>query len=325
MLRVAVIGVSHWHAREYIRALQICEAKIVAVADADVAVSRQWGETLGCPAYASDEALLCAIRPDLIYALAKHSEMTALASRLVEVGIPFVMEKPMGLRWEGLVPVVERARNKGVWAGVDFVARTQALARRLLELRQSGELGQVTAYSYRLLAGDPHRYAEWGVPWMLDPAQAGAGTLYNFGGHVFDLFLRLTGEPIQNLDCWLSNRLHGLDIPDYAQIRARTASGAVGDMVVGYVCPGAGYDRYFALGTDRLWVSSPFLGSGTIHWRDGRVTEIAPTPESEDWALTYTRETLRRFQAGEPPVAPIAEMLPVLRAINEAEASARGS
>ncbi len=111
MLRVAIIGVSHWHAREYIRALQRCEAKIVAVSDADLAVARQVGETLGCPAYASDADLLSAARPDLIYALARHSDMTALVGRLVEAGIPFAMEKPMGLRWEKLVPVVERARN----------------------------------------------------------------------------------------------------------------------------------------------------------------------------------------------------------------------
>ena len=326
MIQVAVMGVSHWHAEGYIRALRACGAKIAAVSDAgttfqhSISVARRWGETLGCPAHPSADALLAAGRPDLVFALARHCDMTALAAQLVEENQPFVMEKPMGLRWRELAPVADRAMQKGLWAGVDFVARTLGLVRRLLELRDEGELGAVTAYTYRLLAGDPARYREMGVPWMLDPAQAGGGPLYNFGSHVFDLFLRFTGEPIQDLRCWLSHRLHHLPIEDYALISARTPSGAVGDMVVGYTCPGAGYDRYFALSTDRLWVSSPNLGSGTIHWRDGRTSEVPATPESEDFFLTYTRATLRRFQAGEPPVAAISEMVPVLRAINEAQA-----
>jgi len=324
MIRVAVMGVSHWHAEGYIGALRACGARVAAVSDDNIAAARQWGETIGCPAYPSAEALLTAERPDLVFALARHCDMTALAARLVEASQPFVMEKPMGLRWQELAPVAKRVKARKLWAGVDFVARTLGLVRRLLELREGGELGAVTAYTYRLLAGDPQRYHDMGVPWMLDPAQAGGGPLYNFGPHVFDLFLRFTEEPIQDLHCWMSRRLHHLPIEDYAHISARTPAGAVGDMTVGYVCPGTGYDRYFALSTDRLWVSSPNLGSGTIHWRDGRTTEVPAGPESEDFFLTYTRETLRRFQAGEPPVATISEMVPVLQAINEAQALGEG-
>jgi len=320
---VAVVGVNHWHSEGYIQALQKCGARIVAVSDDDHPdVARRWGVALGCKAYPSAAALLSDVRPDLIYGLARHCAMTALASALVDVGVPFVMEKPMGLRWQELVPVVERAQAKGLWAGVDFVVRTLGLVARLLELRRTGELGTMTAYTYRLLAGTPERYAAMNVGWMLDPAQAGGGALYNFGSHVFDLFLLLSDEPIAHTDAWLSHRLFHLEIEDYALLAARTPSGAIGNMVVGYVCPGTAYDRYFALCTDRLWVSSPLLGSGTIHWRDGRTETVPPTPEGEDFFLTYTRETLRRFCAGEPPVAPIADMIPVLRAINEAHAGA---
>jgi len=319
MIRVAVVGVSHWHAEGYIRALCTCGAKVTAVSDDNIEVARRWGETLGCPAYPSAEALLAAGRPDLVFALARHCDMTALAAKLVEENQPFVMEKPMGLRWKELALVAARAAARKLWAGVDFVARTLGLVRHLLELRDSGELGIVATYTYRLLAGEPQRYRDMGVPWMLDPAQAGGGPLYNFGPHVFDLFLRLTGEPIQKLHCWMSHRLHRLPIEDYAHISVRTPSGVVGDMTVGYVCPGSAYDHYFALSTDRLWVSSPNLGSGTVYWRDGRTSEVPAGPESEDFFLTYTRETLRRFQAGEPPAATISEMVPVLRAINEAQ------
>ncbi len=317
------MGVNHWHSEGYIRALQKCDACIVAVSDDDhPEVAQRWGATLGCKAYPSSSALLSDARPDLIYALARHCAMTALTSTLVDAGVPFVMEKPMGLRWQELVPVVERAQAKGLWAGVDFVARTLGLVARLLELRRSGELGTVTAYTYRLLAGTPERYETMNVGWMLDPKQSGGGALYNFGSHVFDLFLSLSGEPIAHADAWLSYRLFGLEIEDYALVAARTPSGAIGNMVVGYICPGTAYDRYFALCTDRLWVSSPLLGSGTIHWRSGCTEVIAPTADGEDFFLTYTRETLRRFRAGEPPVAPIADMIPVLRAINEAHAGA---
>jgi len=322
MIRVAILGISHWHAEGYIRALQAFDAEFVGVSDAEAAAARRWGVELGCPAYAPSEALLAEVRPDLIFAFAPHDEMTDLASVLVAEGVPFVMEKPMGVRWEALAAVARLAEAKRLWAGVDLVVRTLGLAKHLLSLRDSSELGAVTAYTYRLLGGSPQRYLEWGVPWMLDPARSGGGPLYNFGPHVLDIFLRLTGEPIQELHCWTSHRLHRLEIEDYAIISARSASGALGNMVVGYVCP-ATSEKFFALATDRLWVSSSSLASGTIHWRNGQTTEVSAS-EGEDWALAYVRETLRRFHTGEPPVATIGEMVPILRAINRAQELAEG-
>lgn len=322
MICVAIIGASHWHVPDYVRALRAFGARFVAVSDEDVDVASRWSQELGstlCRAYPSAQALLSTERPDLIFAFAPHARMTDLAALLVESGVPFVMEKPMGIQWRALEAVAQRAEKKGIWAGVDLVVRTLALAQCLIQLRNQDELGHIHAYVYHLLSGSPQRYIQANVPWMLDPAQAGGGPLYNFGPHVIDLFLTLTGEPITGLNCWMSHHLYRLAIEDYALLSVWTPSGTLGSMAVGYICPMGLTEKRLRVSTDRLWVSSSSLAVGTIHWRDGRATHISGEPDGDDWAMTYVRETLRRFQSGEPPVATIAEMVPVLRAINEAQ------
>ena len=106
------------------------------------------------------------------------------------------------------------------------------LVRELLRLKDAGELGQMTSYCHRLLAGEPQRYHEWNVPWVLGRAQAGGGPLFNFGPHVIDLFLVLSGEEVQTVFCRASHELHRLDVEDYASVVMTSSAGAVGTIEV---------------------------------------------------------------------------------------------
>ncbi len=322
-LRVALVGARHWHAPFYAGALRKVGAELVGLTDDDPAWAARWGEELQVKAFSHMAEMLKSARPDLIYAFAPHREMPALIAELVAWGVPFVVEKPGGLAWRELARVARRARARGVWAGVDLVARTQRLVARLRALADNGALGRIHHFSYRLFAGDPQRYLAWGVPWMLDPQVAGLGPLYNFGPHVVDAFQWLTGEPVAEVSCHL-RYLHGLEIPDYAQLTCVTPSGAIGTLEVGYVCPDGLYDRNLTLSSDRLYVSSPGLDSGILRWRDGRSEEVPMDPEiGEDFWLGYVREVERRLRAGEPPVATLDDMARVLRVLNAAEEAAR--
>lgn len=322
-LRVALVGAGHWHAPFYAEALRKVGSELVGLTDPDAAQAARRGRELQVRVFPHAAEMLGTARPDLIYAFAPHREMTALIGELIAWGIPFVVEKPGGLDWRALARVAAQARACGAWAGVDLVARTQNLVARLRTLAESGALGRIHHFSYRLFAGDPQRYVTWGVPWMLDPQVAGLGPLYNFGPHVVDAFQWLTGEPVAEVSCYL-RYLHGLQIPDYAHLTCVTPSGAVGVLEVGYVCPGDLYDRNLTLSSDRLYVSSPSLDSGILRWRDGRAEEVPMDREvGEDFWLGYVREVERRLRAGNPPVATLDDMARALRVLNAAEEAAR--
>ncbi|MCC7354788.1 MAG: Gfo/Idh/MocA family oxidoreductase [Anaerolineae bacterium] len=321
-LRVALVGAGHWHAPYYAEALRKSGSELVGLTDADPATAARRGQELQIKTYDGAATVIEETRPDLIYAFAPHRDMTALVQELLDLGAPFVIEKPTGLDWRPLAAAAAKARELGAWAGVDLVARTHQLVARLRALGESGALGRVHNFFYRLFAGDPQRYVAWGVPWMLEPERAGAGCLYNFGPHVVDAFQWLTREPVIEVRCHLRH-LHGLKIADYAHLTCLTPSGAVGNLEVGYICPGDFYERGLTLASDRLYVSSPNLDAGTLRWRDGRSEEVSAGDSGGDFWLAYVRDVERRLRAGEPPIATLDDMARTLRVLNAAEESAR--
>jgi len=319
-MRVGVIEIGHWHAEGYVKRAAELGSEIVAVSDRSLDTAQERASRLGCRAYADYAELLDREAPDFVFAHGVHCEMTDIADALVEHGTPFVMEKPMGVDWRRLAAVADKAERKGLFAGVDLPTRCARLPRELLRLKGTDELGRVTAYSQRLLAGEPQRYHNWNVPWVLDPAQAGGGPLFNFGPHVIDLFLLLSGQEVERVFCESGRALHGLDIEDCSAVLLTATEGAVASFEVGYVCPDSMYDTHLSLCTDRLFVSTKATDAATICFRDGGTLEVGP--EGEAPQLDYVAETLRRLQAGDEPVASIRDMVRALQIINAAAESA---
>lgn len=317
-MRVAVIGVSHWHAPQmYLPALKACGADIVGISDPDpLALDRA---EVDCPRFTDHRELLASIRPDFVFAMAPHCDMTALASDLVDTNQPFAMEKPMGTDWKSLQSVAARAQAKGLFVAVALVTRYLPLIEKLAELRTCGELGAPVHYYSRLFGGTPQRYREWHVDWMLDPKKAGAGPLYNFGPHVIDIFLYLFDEPVVAVNATATHRLYNEAIEDLASVTFRTRNGAVGVVEVSYTHPYS-YERFFSLSTTTLHVSGRIEGD-TIHFRDGRALQVVPHQDVAEVYALYTADTLERFARGEPPKASIHDMWPTLRLLNAARAS----
>jgi predicted dehydrogenase len=316
-MRVAVVGVSHWHSAMYIPALQDIGADIVALSDPDRGALER--AAVDCARFTDHRELLDSAKPDFVFAHAPHYQMTAVAADLVAAGQPFAMEKPMGVNWRELKPVADEAERQGLFVAVALVTRYLALIEKLAELRDAGELGLPVHYYSRLFAGAPQRYREMHVDWMLDPQKAGAGPLFNFGPHVIDIYLYLTDDPIETVAAFTASGLHGEKIEDLASVTFRGASGGLGVVEISYTHPDD-YERYFSLTTDALHVGGNIEGD-TIRFRDGRLLEVEPDAAALDTYALYTRDTLERCAEGRPPKASISDMVPVLRVMNAAQRS----
>ncbi len=217
-MKVALVGVSHWHVGiYYLPGLRKLGAEIVAISDPSDDALEKIGAEISANRYHDYRDLLDAEDVDLVMAHAPHDEMTELAGELVARRQPFHMEKPMGIDWRALAAVAAQAESAGVFTSVALVSRYLGVVEQLFALKQAGKLGQVKHYYYRLLAGAPHRYVDWGCGWMLDPARAGGGAMYNFGPHLFDTFMHLTGESIVEVSAHFIRGIHNLDIEDMPQ------------------------------------------------------------------------------------------------------------
>jgi len=314
MGRIALVGVGHWHAEMYLQALQALGEDVVAISDPDRdALDRV---PLDCPRYRDVGSLLRDHEPEFVFAFAPHRDMTELAAQLVAAGQPFAMEKPMGLDWRQLAQVAQDAERRGVFAAVALVSRYFPLVTRLRQLKDAGELGRPVHLYYRLLAGPPRRYRDLHVPWMLDPLQAGAGPLYNFGPHVVDLFLRLADAQVATVSAAWSHGVYGEPIEDLAALLLVGSEGAVGVCEVGYTVPTA-YERHFSLTTDALHYGGP-IEAGRIIRRRGEPLEVTAALSATETYDVYVADTLVRFRQGRPAIATIQDMVPVLRVLNAA-------
>lgn len=320
MVKIAFIGLHHWHAPFYMSALKAWGYPIAAVADrdGDMCAFRARAGECDAPQYTDYERLLREVRPDLVFAHAPHDEMTDLAEWLVERRVPFHMEKPMGLSWRRLAKVAEKARRAGVWNAVALVSRQYGIVRRLREMGDA--MGALQRYYYALLAGPPVRYPEWRCEWMLDPARAGAGPLWNFGAHVIDLFLLLGKAPVTEVTAHWTHAIHHLAVEDLCSLRMKNRNGVVGLAEVSYTTP-QGYERFFSLSTDRLQVHTHTLGKGTIR-KFGAPPEEVDGPEFNDVYPVQTRDVIESFASGRPPVADIYDMVATLRVMEAARDSA---
>jgi predicted dehydrogenase len=324
-MRIAILGASHWHVRlMYVEALQKLGHEIVALGECLPGKLDLVADLVDCPRYADYDQLVTEQTPDFVFAHAPHAHMTDLAHWLVERGLPCHMEKPMGVDWRKLAPVAVAAKTEGVFISVALVSRYYAVVQWLKE--RQDQLGRVNHYYYRLFAGDPGRYREWGVEWMLDPDLAGAGPLFNFGPHVVDLFLHLCTETVERVSAHWTHGLHerlpagAPKIEDLCSLTMVGADGAVGVGEVSYTMP-EGYERYFSLDSEALHCGGPDMGDMPVLWRDGRREQVTGNT-AEDVYFAYTKDTLERFQSGRPPVAGIDDMVKTLRVMNAAKQSA---
>ncbi len=323
-MRVAAIGVSHWHSlydSAYLRHLSgMPDVQLAGVQDSSAEIAAQRAAALGGPAVFTDyRRMLAETRPDFVIALGRHSSMAETALDLVDQGYPFLMEKPMGLDAVEVRRVADRAAAKNAFVAVPLGQRYQPFVARARMLAAEGRFGPLSHIYFRLNRPTSARYVAWDAPWMLDPKDAGGGCLRNLGPHGFDLFLFLTGEEAQVTGAQISSRALGQAVEDYASVLLRSAGGVLGTIEVGNTFP--------RMGTD---------GESKIAWRDAilvlkddtlRLTtaageETAPGAPVEPIALTALRDALDHFRRGQPPPISVHDCLRAVRLIDQAYALA---
>ena len=110
MIRVAIIGASHWHLPLYLDPLlEVPGAQVVGVADPDATVVDALAARLDCAGDTDFRALCRRVKPDFVIALGRHRQMAKIAHDLLDAGYPFMMEKPMGVNAQEVQTIADKA------------------------------------------------------------------------------------------------------------------------------------------------------------------------------------------------------------------------
>ena len=326
-IRVAAIGVGHWHAlfdAAYLRHLvAMPDVALVAVQDPDATlVAKRAAAVGGPPTFTDHREMLATTRPDFVVALGRHRQMAGIAHDLLDRGVPFLMEKPMGINAAEVDAVAAKAARLNAFAAVPLAQRYTPFATRARELVAAGRLGPLSHIYVRINRPGPARYPAWDCAWMLDPAEAGGGCLRNLGPHGLDMFLHLTGEPAEVTGAQVSRRAHEHRVEDYASVMLRSSGGVLGTVEVGN-----GFPRD---GTDGEW---KIAGRDAILTMKDGVMKLATAAGDETFSgaditgpyFTATRDALDHWQRGVPPPIGVQDCARVVRLIDQAYARAQAS
>jgi predicted dehydrogenase len=295
-MRVAFLGVGHWHAGMHAKGALEAGAQIAGVWDADAAAVGRFTAENGGTAH-SDPAAVLHDRPDLVVALGRGPEAATQLAWLIEQDIPVLADKPIGLSHADVAPLAAAAEQRGRFVAVALVNRIAGVFGAL------GDAGRYAHVYFRIINGPPQRYRDWGVQWMLDARQSGGGALRNLGVHGIDAFLSLAGEQSVRVEHAAFHSIFGETVEDYACVVLRAADGTVGLIEAGYTHPDTG-------GTYELRMNAAHgalvdTGSKLVAVPD-RIVDVAYVPSNRRYGA-FMADTLARVAAGRPPAVSLVE------------------
>ena len=309
-VRTIILGASHWHVPLYAQAIGE-EHNVLGVSDDDVSIVQGLADGWGAPVEADWRKLVDLPDVGLAYVFGPHDDMAEKCFALIERGIPFVVEKPLGTSLAQLSAVRNAAEAAGVPATVPLVQRGGPTDRWL------AKAGRPTYQRTSFIAGPPSRYLSNANPWMLDPMKAGGGCLANLGPHFVDLFLQGCDESVAHIQSRLSSVLHDQAVEDHASLIITTPAGREAIVEVGYAFPGSPLKRYcsFTSVGEAGFASVDSDGTASFTALDGTAESDKINVDSDPLYDPFVRSVARTLDDGFRGLPTLAQLENVMRPI----------
>ena len=178
--------------------------------------------TYGVPAWSDLEAAFVACPSATVYIATPVFLHAPQAIAALRAGRHVLCEKPMALNYGEAKQMVEAAEESGCTLGVAYYRRMYPKVTRARELITCGAIGrpvfaEATSHTW-FYPADGHR------AWLIDPALAGAGPLYDIASHRIDLMNYLFGHPAR-VSSQLSTLVHSISVEDNATIMVEFDNG----------------------------------------------------------------------------------------------------
>jgi 1,5-anhydro-D-fructose reductase (1,5-anhydro-D-mannitol-forming) len=156
-----------------------------------------------------------------------HAPQTIQALR---AGKPVLCEKPMAMNESEARTMVQAAETNQRILGVAYYRRTYPKVARAKQLLEAGAIGKPVVAeltSHGWFEGSWSDENENDRRWLLDPAKAGGGPLFDIASHRIDVLNYFFGQPMR-VSAQLSNAVHHYGVEDNATVMIEYAGGVRG-------------------------------------------------------------------------------------------------
>lgn len=226
-LHVATIGcgrISEKHLSSY-QSDEVA-GRLTAVCDLDAAKAAEKGGKYGVPWYTDYHEMIKAHPEiDVLDVMTPSGMHARHVTDLAQYGKHIITEKPMALRVEDCVAMIEACQKNGCRL---FVVKQNRYNRAVIAARKAleeGRFGKMVMGTIRVRWRRDQNYynqADWRGTWELD-----GGVMSQQATHHLDLLQWFMG-PIESLQCQTATRLMDIEVEDTAVAILKFKSGALG-------------------------------------------------------------------------------------------------
>ena len=263
-VRIGFIGCGG-NARGHMRTLNNMEdVKIVAVCDLKEELAASTADQYGADAYTDHRAMLNRKDLDGVYISIPVFAHGAPELNTIQRGLPFFVEKPVGLNMETAEKVREAVEKNNTITCVGYQLRYTGATDTAMEILQGKTINMVVGkYWSDSGRGNPGA-------WLRQMGKSG-GQLVEQATHTIDMMRYLAGEVKEVFAVQENRALKEIDCPDVNCVCMKFETGAIGSLTAAWT-----YDP-------RDWSNANILDvlfeSSILHWTGGTVA-LAPEQET---------------------------------------------
>lgn len=227
VVKMGIIGIGNMgnaHARSIIDG-KVPGLSLAAIADKD---EKRLHSFPDAEKFSSGEDLISSGAVDAVLIATPHYSHTTLGAASLQAGIHTLVEKPISVHKADCERLIAAWTDRSVVFGAMFNQRTNPAFRKLRQLIQQGELGEIQRVNW--IITDWYRtesyYAsgDWRATW----AGEGGGVLLNQCPHNLDLMQWLFGMPSKVTANCQFGRFHNVEVEDAVTAMLEYPNGATG-------------------------------------------------------------------------------------------------
>ena len=216
-IRVGIIGCGNIFPMHAASVMDIDGCELVAVCDVKPELAEQRARECVCTFYTDYREMLASEHLDVVHLCTPHYLHAPMAIYAAQNGVHVLTEKPMAIRFEDAVEMVETAKACGVTLGVIFQNRYNPASTLIKNALDSGMLGRINAARMSVTwdrSDDYYNKSDWKGTWEME----GGGVIIDQAIHTLDLMRWFIGGEIEYVDASLANRAHTyIEVEDCAE------------------------------------------------------------------------------------------------------------
>lgn len=302
-MKVALCGLGEI-GQIHLKAIRESDAELVAVCELDRELAASSvGEEV--PVFGDVGEMIDLTEPDVIDICLPHHLHVPIAVTALDRGCDVLLEKPLAMDLAGVDEIARAAESSGGRVGVSHNQVHFAPHRKLREMIDAGELGEIKAIYERLWMGG--KYGGW----REDTSQVGGGLLMDAGVHRIYMAEYLGGPVVA-----VSAVMDRPRAEDAFAITLEYESGAIGVIQGGYHGPDGVFDDRIEIQATRAMVEvlgceaffeGDLEGDLRLRYRlDGEWSEDQVTGGWDESVVASVQAAIADFAAGKEPEVGLA-------------------